>query len=184
MKKAFKCKCGKSYRTAQKLRSHMIAQHSTTDLLKQSASAGQTHFTAAQVQSLQVRLRQDAMLRVLVFLCSLVKWPWSWCRVFLSIHLCLCVILHYNFKIENYLCTYSRNFFLYFGMCGSFRPFQALSADIKVVDLEILTLTPRWLVPGSRGFYKWILFSVWTKLSTDKNTAVFLRNNRIVAKCV
>ncbi|XP_060553887.1 juxtaposed with another zinc finger protein 1-like isoform X2 [Ruditapes philippinarum] len=36
VKKAFKCKCGKSYRTAQKLRAHMIVKHSTTDLLKQT----------------------------------------------------------------------------------------------------------------------------------------------------
>ncbi|XP_045207927.1 juxtaposed with another zinc finger protein 1-like [Mercenaria mercenaria] len=36
VKKAFKCKCGKSYRTAQKLRAHMIIKHSTTDLLKQT----------------------------------------------------------------------------------------------------------------------------------------------------
>lgn len=36
VKKTFKCKCGKSYRTAQKLRAHMIVKHSTTDLLKQT----------------------------------------------------------------------------------------------------------------------------------------------------
>lgn len=95
----------------------MIAQHSTTDLLKQTASAGQTHFTAAQVQSLQVRLCQDVMQYVLVFLCPMVKWPWPLLYVFflfLSVCLCLCVILC-NFKIDNFY-TYiaETTFFLWY----------------------------------------------------------------------
>ncbi|XP_052804165.1 juxtaposed with another zinc finger protein 1-like [Mya arenaria] len=49
IKKAFKCKCGKSYRTAQKLRAHMIVHHSTTDLLKMSVQPS----TASTTLSLQ-----------------------------------------------------------------------------------------------------------------------------------
>ncbi|KAL4228786.1 hypothetical protein ACF0H5_011826 [Mactra antiquata] len=52
VKKAFKCKCGKCYRTAQKLRAHMIAKHSATDLLKQTTTSG--NLTTSTLSSQQV----------------------------------------------------------------------------------------------------------------------------------
>ena len=54
VKKAFKCKCGKSYKTAQKLRSHMITQHPKNELLKQSITASQALSTGTPVHSIQV----------------------------------------------------------------------------------------------------------------------------------
>ncbi|XP_052254145.1 zinc finger protein 410-like [Dreissena polymorpha] len=53
VKKAFKCKCGKSYRTSHKLRAHMIVHHSTSDLLKQGTPVSLTGTGIGSVMSIQ-----------------------------------------------------------------------------------------------------------------------------------